>query len=64
MIFPPRLHISQVDTTHYNLSELHYITLNHLYLLDYNYIVVPFPKGFVSTYLYMEGVQEVLTMVY
>ncbi len=32
------------------------------YLLDYNYIVVPLPTGFiVSAYLNGEGVQEFLT---
>jgi hypothetical protein len=32
------------------------------YLLDYNYIVVPFPTGFfVSAYLNGEGVQEFFT---
>jgi hypothetical protein len=46
MVLPPCLRIFQVDTTHYNVNEFHYITLNHLYLLDYNYIVIPFPSGF------------------
>ncbi len=38
---------------------MHY--LEPPYLLDYNYIVVPLPSGFVSAYLYVEGVQKFLT---
>ncbi len=46
MVLPPCLRIFQMDTMHWSLNELHYITLNHLYLLNYNYIIVPFPSGF------------------
>jgi hypothetical protein len=49
---------------HEILSELHYITLNHLSLLEYNYIVVPPPSEFfVSAYLHVGGVQEFLTVL-
>jgi hypothetical protein len=30
-------------------------------LLNYNYIIIPLPSGFVSAYLHVEGVQECLT---
>jgi hypothetical protein len=35
-----------MDTMHYIFNKFHYITLNHLYLLEYNYIVVSLPIEF------------------
>ncbi len=60
MILPQCLHILQVDTTHQIINELHYITLNHLYLLEYNYIVVPLPSEFCECILSCERCARIL----
>jgi hypothetical protein len=63
-ILSPYLCIFKLETTHWSL--VNFITyLEPLYLLDYNYIVVPLPTGFfMSAYFNGEGVQEFLIMGY
>jgi hypothetical protein len=46
LILPQCFGIFQVNITYWIINELHYITLTHLNLLEYNYIVVPPPSEF------------------